>query len=100
MAWLALSLLGPREAKESRGTLGPETAASGTRPAGGARAGSWRGGEAGPLVIVAVYWGKEDDGDEITFPRAWQSPSLRSGPPDSARLPGSSLGRIQGAPSG
>lgn len=89
MAWLALSLLGPREAKESRGTLGPETAASGTRPCGsgeGDQAGSWRGGEAGPVVTVAVYLGKEDYGDEVRFSRAWRSPSLRSGPPDSPRL--------------
>ena len=65
----------------------------------GDQAGRWRGGEAGPFVIAAVYSGKEDDGDKITFPRAWRSPSLRSGPPDSPRLPGSRLGRIQGVPS-
>ena len=90
MAWLGLSLLGPREARESRGILCSETAASGTRLCGpgrgGDQAGSRRGGQAGPFVIAAAYSGKDAEDDKRTFPRAWQSPSLRSGLPDSPRL--------------
>ena len=90
MAWLGLSLLGPREARESQGILCSETAASGTRLCGpgrgGDQAGSRRGGQAGPFVIAAVYSGKDAEDDERTFPRAWRSPSLRSGLPDSPWL--------------
>lgn len=89
MAWLRLSLLGPREARESRGILCSETAASGTRLCGpgrgGDQAGRSEGGQAGPFVIAAACQAKmlrmmKEHSESLA------EPSHRSGLPDSRLL--------------